>query len=470
MASFKETIYHMRNYSLSQIAMKALAFLSIPVLTRLLTPADYGTVSIFLSYLAVFTIIFALSTEKAIGRYYYEQKDDFKEFFSTTMILSGSLCLFFSLIFLLFRAKIGHLLKLDGLLVCLMVPLIWINIISSSFGQVFAAKKESKIIAATQSIRSYLGFGIAVCCILLLNEKKYIGVVLGTLITGTLMSVWWIWKLREYFIFTFKKSALVYILKYSLPMIPYFLSGLILSQFGRVMVANYKGFSAAGLYSFASNIGGLMSMFVAVTNQAWIPYYFGYMNEKDYAGHDKDVNRLFRLTLFIGLGLSYFGSDLAILLSAKSFHSSIPLIPVVVLGYVFYQVFTIYGRNFGFALKTYYGTIIIIFCGIINILLNIYTIPRFGYIAAAYTTMFSYFCMAILTWFLNKYIIRLHHTSIKILSRPFLLFAVFYMGYYFLINIRIYYIALVCKTVLIILFGLLLFWSERKVILGFLKR
>ena len=44
-----ELVVHSKNYFISKTATKALAFLFLPIFTRLLAPSDYGTYSLFLS-------------------------------------------------------------------------------------------------------------------------------------------------------------------------------------------------------------------------------------------------------------------------------------------------------------------------------------------------------------------------------------------------------------------------------------
>ena len=71
-SGFTETLKHSKNYLLSNIAVKAIGFISIPVMTRLLTPSDYGVLNVFTSWQTIFISIFTLNCYVALGRYYYE--------------------------------------------------------------------------------------------------------------------------------------------------------------------------------------------------------------------------------------------------------------------------------------------------------------------------------------------------------------------------------------------------------------
>ena len=79
-SDFFELIKHGKNYISADLFTKGLAFISIPIFTRLLVPEEYGILAIFLLFIAVFTIISGLSVRRTMTRYYYEKSNDFNEY------------------------------------------------------------------------------------------------------------------------------------------------------------------------------------------------------------------------------------------------------------------------------------------------------------------------------------------------------------------------------------------------------
>lgn len=77
---FLTLLLHAKNYLTASVATKALGFISLPVLTRLLSPGGYGIFSVFLSYLGLPTIILSLNSYTSVGRYWYEKKADCNRF------------------------------------------------------------------------------------------------------------------------------------------------------------------------------------------------------------------------------------------------------------------------------------------------------------------------------------------------------------------------------------------------------
>ena len=75
MSDHKALLKHSGNYLFAIIASKALAFISLPVYTYLLTVEEYGVYNVFISTVGIATIILTLNTEVAVSRYYYDSKD-----------------------------------------------------------------------------------------------------------------------------------------------------------------------------------------------------------------------------------------------------------------------------------------------------------------------------------------------------------------------------------------------------------
>ena len=90
MANFTSFLKHGGNYLVASVATSALAFISIPVYTRLLTPEDYGVVSIFMGIVGLLGSVMSFGTDRSVSRYFFDQKDelDFKRFIGTSSILA----------------------------------------------------------------------------------------------------------------------------------------------------------------------------------------------------------------------------------------------------------------------------------------------------------------------------------------------------------------------------------------------
>lgn len=468
---FRDTLGHFKNYFGATIATKALTLVSVPVLTRWLgvTPEDYGYISLFTTYVGIFICLVTLNTYVGVGRYYYENRTDFKEFMGTTVNLNVLLMVAVGLGALLFVDRCAELLDITPLMYLLMIPTVAFSIGGSLFGQVFQARQESKKVARYSIATAYIGFALTVIFTLLTPQQKYLGSIYSQVTVGGLFMFYIVRQLRPYYTFAFKKAHLRYMLAYSIPLIPYFLSSIILGQFDRVMIAQYINVSDAGLYSFAYNIGMLLGLFFGALNSAWIPKYYKLIVLEDKSEYNRNVIQMHKFTLVAALGLIFFGKEIGMILGSKSFHSSLQIIPVVVLGSLFYVYFYFYNWNIDYAKKTLYSSLVVGLAGVINIGLNILFISRYGYKAAAYTTMASYFLMAAFAWAINRYILKIHAISLKQLYKHFLLFLCFASAYYAVAELGLW-LEIIAKLLLLAIFGYICFYNPVNKLIGEWKR
>jgi O-antigen/teichoic acid export membrane protein len=472
MSSFKEILGHGRNYLIASLATKALGFISIPFYTRFLSTTEYGIVSIFIGVVGILNSIMTLGIDCAISRYYFDQKDseDFKNFIGISSFMAGIIFIINSLLIILFAGYLSQSTKLPKELIFFFIPVVLTNIIGLTFEQIYGPMKKSSLIASSSLFRVYLTFGISVVFILILKNNKYFGPVIGQTITGLLMIVFWLYKIKPYIKFpTIRKNQILYILTYSIPLIPYTLSGVLIEQFAKLSIANIQDVSQTGFYTLALSIAGLTSLFIGITHQAWNPYYFEYMNNKNYKKLDQDLCRIFKITLFAAIFISAFGNEIGKILAPARYSGLLYLIPIFSIGYIFYQLAYVYMRNFGYSRKTIYLTLIVLFSSIINIFLNILLIPSMGEIGAAVSFSFSYMIMAVLSWLINKYIICCYGSHILTFIKYILYTLPLFIIIYYVLKTNHYIFSLSVRFMMLTGASIILFWKEKEYIINILK-
>lgn len=472
MSNFAGFLKHGGNYLIASVATSALGFISIPIYTRLLSPEDYGIVSIFMGIVGLLGSVMSFSADRSVSRYFFDQKDefDFKRFVGTSSILGTVFFILNSFLLFLFADEFGNLIGLDKNVVYLIIPISAINIIGLTFEQIYGPLKKSKEVAISSVVRVFLGFGFSVAFILLLEKDKFLGQIFGQILAGFCIVFFWIRLIKPYFKWSFDTSYVKYIFTYSVPLIPYALSGVIIEQFGKLAIGGSQGMSKAGFYNLALVVSSIVNIAIAVTHQAWNPYYFEYMNSKNYKQLDTDFVRIFKLTILVAFGVACFGKEIGLLLAKKEFSEALYLVPVFTIGYIFSQLSFAYIRNFGYTKKTQYMTITILVSGISNVILNVFFIKSFGELGAAISFVLSYVIMTVLAWFINAYFVKLHTTPFKILLFPLLLTIPFYVLLYFIIDIESIFLAVIIKILIYCLFLLLIFWNDRKEIFLFSKK
>jgi len=422
-SDFFETLKHSKNYFSANVALRAVSLVSIPIFTRLLTQADYGILATYNAYVNIFLVILSLNAYSAVGRYYYEDRGDFDEFLGSTFTLLGLILVLTISIYAFAFHSVGQLLELPGYLPLYLVGACAFRMVDSIYEQVLIPQKRSREAALLRVARGYGGVAVAVVLVLLLSEDRYLGQVWGGLLVGFAASIYIARRLRGRIRFTLNWEHIKYILAFSLPLIPRNLSGIILAQFDRIMVKSTIDASAAGLYSLGYNVGMLLHLAIAASNSAVDPDFYRFQANGEYARINNLIRKVFGIILLAALFLILFAREIVVLLADPKFHEGMSVVPAVVVGYVFYALGAIYSRYILYEKKTLLLSITVLAAGIANIVLNAIYIPRYGYVAAAYTTVACYFLLFVLNWIVARVFITMVILPLWVVGWPLLLFS-----------------------------------------------
>jgi O-antigen/teichoic acid export membrane protein len=459
MNNFLHLFKHSKNYLLGNLATKSLGLISIPILTSLLSPLEYGIIGLYTGYIAVLTTLLTFNFYSALGRYYFENKSDFNSFFGTLLILSTVTLVIFFYFFYLYSRELSQLLTLPENLIFFIVPSVLIFTYSSFYEQIYSAQQKSKHIVIRNIIVGYSTVFLTILWVYLLENDRYLGFIYSNIFIGFIFIAYYIYILKPYIILSFNIKHLKYIFSYSIPLIPYTLTWALMPQIDKIMINKILGGNDVGIYTFALNIGALLFIVSSSIYQAWNPIYYKYMNEGNYKRIDNEANVIFKVIMACALILIYYGNEIGMLLGNSSYYSAFDVIPIIVLGYVFNTIFMFYGWGIGYAKKNIYLSIVVVVSTGINILLNILFIPKLGYIGAAIATSIAYFLLIIFTWFTNKYILKIYTISLYKIFIQLFVFGFFVIIFYIIeyMNFGIYDIFL--KLLFISMFIISIFYK-----------
>lgn len=419
--SFFDTFKHASTYFSGTLLVHLLGLVSLPVFTAYLTADEYGIVNVFTSYLLMISVLVTINLHWAVSRYYFEEEQtDFEDFLGT--ILLGLTISFLVLggIMLWFQEHMAVLLNLPVHLVKWLLLMAYLVVIISIFTQIMVATKQSKKQSIVQVVWQYGKFGLTVFGLIWLSGQTYwqhgqeesytyMGKIIGEWLGTLFIATYALSQVCRHLSFkNMQWRHIRYALSYSIPLIPFALSNYILTSFDQWYINHSIGHAQAGQYAFAYKIGMIYMGLGAALLDGANPSYYKYMNNKEYHEVGQQVDSMTKLLVLGGCFLIFFAIDVGTLLSSNPvFLEALPIAPVIVGAYIFHGISNFANRGIYFIKKNYYLAAIILFCGIINILLNAYFIPFYDYKAAAYTTLASYCLMMVLSIFLTTYILKL---------------------------------------------------------------
>jgi O-antigen/teichoic acid export membrane protein len=430
---------HSKNYVSANFFLKGLTFLTIPIFTRLLTPADYGMISLYSTLVSIFGIIFILGIDGALYRYYFENNEDYSSFLGTNMVFLLLINILFITILFIFKNFIINLFELNDNIYNFAIATSFLSIPIALLLADYQCSLKSKKFSILNILKYSSITILSIVLILLLKDNLYMGRVYSELLVGIIIFVYSIILLLKISKFKLKFKYIKYSLLLGIPLLPGALSQFAMNFFDRLIINQVNGENEVGLYSFAFNIGMVMNTFVMGMNQSWAPiFYDNLKNERNSEIHNlspKYVNIIFSVAIFLIL----FSREIVYILGEKRYHVALNIIPVVMLGYVFIFLYTLYANYAFYYKKVWLITLFTVTSGIVSVALNYILIPRYGYKFASISALASYLLMFILHYGNVRYVLKIKHlipirkTAVKILLILFVTI-VFYFCEYFVIN------------------------------------
>lgn len=407
-------------YVIGNYFLKGLSFLTLPIFVRLMSTADFGIYNTFLAYESIFFVIIGFTIHASFKNAKYKYKEKYDQYVSSSLFL---LVISFVLWFLLTFIFSGFLVKvfnLDRISLCMLVLYSFSSAVINCLNSYLALNFEYQSFLAVSAINAVGNILLSVILInTVFSSERYLGRIIGTTVPAFLISVFVIIK----FIFKERpkncKSYWKWGLSYSLPIIPHGISQVILNQFDRIMIQSIIGASQAGIYSFSYSIYSIIQVTTTSLDSAWEPWFYEKMNSKEYDLINKrSTQYIFGILIFSVLVMLASPELITILGSKAYWDAKYSVVPIIGAGFFSY-LYTIPSAVEYYYSKTKYIAVGTTVAAILNIVLNFIFIEQYGYIAAAYTTLFTYF-----VYFIMHYIISRKIFSENIFNFKMILFSI----------------------------------------------
>ena len=399
-------------YTIGNYLLKGLSFLTIPIFARLLSTDDYGIVNTFGAYESIMFVIIGLAIHTSFknARYKFgivsegaEIGQDYRTYVSNafSMIwLSGLIWLLFVIIF---RSWMSQILKLSSFLVILLVFYSTSNAILTAYNSDVSIYYEYKKYVTIAGFNSGGNIFLSIIFILFIwPSKRYFGRIVGIVCPIICIAVFLtINQLKKTRPKNFK-PMIKWGLKYSLPIVPHGISQIILSSFDRIMIRNMVSNSASGLYSFAYNIFAILQVTSDSINTVWNPWFYERRKDNNFDAI-KNVSTLYMLFLFsFSSFIMLISPELVYILGGLNYKDSVICVIPIVCGGFFTFLYNIPATVEYYHERTKLVAMATICAATINVITNFIFIKKYGYVAAAYTTLATYFLYFLFHYFMAK--------------------------------------------------------------------
>lgn len=385
-------------YTICSVLQKCISFLTIPIFTRILTTAEYGQMSIYITWTAIIMIFTTLNLQYGsfnTAMMKFENHQD--NYIASIQGISLFLTFITLVFFIIFPNFFVTLLDLPlYLLIIMLFEIIFTTSINLWSGKKRFDNKYIILIVVTL----LLSLCSPLLSLFLIYQNNY---------SNSLMKI--LGNALTYFVFggviffinlkrgksLFNKEYWLYAFKFNIPLLPYYLSQIIFNQSDRIMIQKMIGFEEAGIYSLAYSISLTLSFVINAINNSYIPWLYKSIKTKKFMEIRQTTTKLIYLILILLSMFILFAPEIISFFSSNEYKDAVYIMPPVVMSQLFLFLSQICINILFFYEDKYSLVSGSILSAIINIVLNYLLIPSFGYIMAGYTTLFSY----IIFYFMN---------------------------------------------------------------------
>jgi O-antigen/teichoic acid export membrane protein len=384
-------------YTVSGSLSALVAFFLLPILTRYLSPSDYGVVEMFTSLTACLSGIIIVGGNTILAKEYFNHTH------SGRATLIGSIltiiCISALGLFLLTAIvdiptnAISRLLKLsDGLL--------YLAIFSSLANAIIAL--ITTLLQIEKRATLYLGFvnsktliEILISLILTvsfsLKASGRIAGIAGSNILFAFLSLIWLWKRSVRATLSVCQARVLLVL--GLPLVAAHVSVWVYGMVDRVMITNLFNLASTGIYSVGFRFGSVVAMVETAFSMAWLPYFYENVRLND-PQTDRRVVKfscLYALILFtFAIGFGLLTRWLLPAMVNKRFDSATRFTMLICIAFWFSGTWKLFGNYLIIEGKTRMYGLITFAIAVFHIGLTYYLLKRVGVIGAAWATMFTF--------------------------------------------------------------------------------
>jgi O-antigen/teichoic acid export membrane protein len=407
-------------YTISSFINAALPLLLLPILTRKLSPADYGVVAMFQLVVSLVYPFIGMNLEGSISRKYFDKDNsDFPAYIGTCFIL---VAFSFLVVTGLFWLNLNQIQKVT------LIPEQWLKyilvvaacqFITTVILVTFQVKVQPIKYGILQISQSIINVGLTILFVVILN-KTWNGRIEAQIVTGVAFAIISIIVLRrtKQIRFNVKKADIQHALRFGVPLIPHALGGMLFTSIDRFFLTNLVGLEQTGNYTVAYQIGAVISIITFAFNNAYIPWLFENLNKNDFLIKKKLVKFTYLYFVLIVIGsillLIIFPFIVSIFVGSN-FKSIGTYSAFIVFGYVFQGMYYMVTNYIMYAEKTYLQALVTITIGLIKLPVTYFAIIWFGAVGASISFCISWFVFFISTWILSARVYKMPWNILKIL-------------------------------------------------------
>ncbi len=390
------------------VIQRGLQFIGMPIYTRLMSTDEYGVYSVFLSWFNLISVLSSLciyggTFNKAMVKY----EDERDRYISSVQWLTTIVAVVVSCIILCFNEQItratGYSIKCQ-LLMC-------VHILLFPSLQYWSQKQRflygyKKLVAVTL-LNSIFTLGLGIVFVYFSSDKSFALIAITVIVQAVINGIIFLdlsYKGKVFFDKEFWSWSLIT----AVPLVPHYFAEIVLGHADRLMIKQICGDSQAGIYNIVYQISMVMTILRMGINGSFTPWLYYSLKEK----HFEDIRNITKTITLLMASLTVLfmliGPEILKLVAPPQYYEAVIGIPAIMIGCFFVFSYVLYLNVEIYFEKSTFVAISSVTSAIVNVVLNYYSIPKWGYISAAYTTMISYLLMLLMHFCFYRYVLKIN--------------------------------------------------------------
>jgi len=468
-------------YGLGTMVPRFMNYLLVPLYTiYVFTQAEFGQVTLLYSYVAILLVILTFGMETAFFRF-ANNSDNPKKVFNTATTSILFVSVIFVVVVMIFLTDIASLIKYPSnkeyvLFVALIIAIDAITAIPFAYlrFQNKALKFSSiKIISVSITISLNLLFLVAIpkyygdryTTLPLYNSISLVAFVFLSNLVGSFSTMIMLWKEFTGFRFQIDRKLLSSMLRYGLPILVISLMFMITEVADKILLKyllpdQSTADAQLGIYAACYKLAIIMMLFIQMFRYAAEPFFFAESKKKD---AKKTYSKV--MTYFIVFTWSIFLMvvlyiDIFKYFIGKDFWDGLVVVPIILSAKLFLGVFYNLSVWYKLTNKTLYGAIIAIIGAFLIVILNVFLIPRYGFIGAAWANFISNLAILVISYLWGRKIYRVNYELKSIFIYTILALSVYLTSV--MLNNTISWVYYLVTSILFISYISIVILAERK--------
>ncbi|MGR6759138.1 lipopolysaccharide biosynthesis protein [Aeromonas veronii] len=395
-------------YLASNILNALVPFLLLPILTRYLTPDEYGQIAMFQTLITGLAALTGLNAVGAANRKFYDKHD------ASALALFNGTCLHILLLSSLTLGVVCFFLSAE-LSQWLNIPTSWVYfalVISSAnfiiqfrLGQ-WQIRERAVSFGVMQVSQSVLVLILSLALIIGFQQGAAgrVDALMATSVVYAGLGLLLLYRDRLLVLLPLKKAFFKEALSFGGPLVPHVVGIFLLSSIDRFFINRQLGVAEAGIYMLGVQLSLGMAVVFDAINKALVPWLFRTLSDNN----QHQLQQLVKFTYFFfvivaGLGGVSFivGPWVVTWIAGPEYQRATTVIGWLCLGQAFGGMYLMVTNYLFFYKKTMLLSLVTVCCGLLNIFLLLFLIDDFGIVGVAIAFSIAMFIRFLLTWFLS---------------------------------------------------------------------